>query len=315
MVDFNSALVTGANGFIGSSLVRRLTAEGVAVYAMVRADSDHSRLESTPGIKVIQVQSFELTELQKSLTGVSAEVVFNLASYGVNPQDRDPEAMIEGNVNLVARLLLATADWPLKRFVHTGSCSEYGGNPSPNTFISEDWPLQPTSLYGAAKAASVIYGSALALQLRTPFVTLRLFGVYGFGEGPHRLIPYLIDRVNRGQFVDLTPGEQVRDLLYIDDVADAFITATQSDNLDSYAVYNLCSSQPVQIRDVAEAVADAMNAPRNLLQFGERPYRADEAMWIVGDNRRFKDATQWQPQIYLTDGIRRMIDSNKKTLA
>ena len=314
MASFSEALVTGANGFIGSSLVRRLVAEGVTVYAMVRTHADLSRLEGISGVKVIKVQSFELAELQQSLSKISAEIVFNLASYGVNPQDRDPEAMIEGNVNLVARLLLATAQWPLKWFVHTGSCSEYGGNPQPNTFISEDMPLQLTSLYGLAKAASVICGNAQALQLGTPFTTLRLFGVYGVGEGPHRLIPYLIDRLNRGESVDLTPGEQVRDLLYVDDAADAFIAAAQSDNLDSYAVYNLCSSQPVRIRDAAEAVADAMNAPRNLLQFGKRPYRADEAMWIVGDNRRFKDATQWQPQIYFTDGIQRMIDSNKKTL-
>ena len=311
MASFSEALVTGANGFIGSSLVRRLVAEGVTVYAMVRTHADLSRLEGISGVKVIKVQSFELAELQQSLSKISAEVVFNLASYGVNPQDRDPEAMIEGNVNLVARLLLATAQWPLKWFVHTGSCSEYGGNPQPNTFISEDMPLQLTSLYGLAKAASVICGNAQALQLGTPFTTLRLFGVYGVGEGPHRLIPYLIDRLNRGESVDLTPGEQVRDLLYVDDVADAFMAAAQSTNLTSCTVYNLCSSQPVRIRDIAEAVADAMNAPRNLLQFGERPYRPDEAMWIVGDNRRFKDVTKWEPQIHLTDGIRRMIESSK----
>ncbi|HEY3375059.1 MAG TPA: NAD(P)-dependent oxidoreductase [Candidatus Aquicultor sp.] len=307
MIQFSSALITGANGFIGSSLARRLAIDGVTVHALIRSSADCSRLNGVDNISPIKVQSFETAELERSLAGISAEVVFNLASYGVSPQDRDPEAMIEGNIDLVARLICATSQWPLKRFIHTGSCSEYGGNPSPHEYISEDRLLEPTSLYGAAKAASVLYGTALAQQLAVPFITLRLFGVYGRGEGPHRLIPYLINKLNNNETVDLTPGEQVRDLLYIDDIVDAFIAAAESSSISINTIYNICSSQPVRIREVAESVADAMNKPRNLLQFGIRSYRVDEPLWIVGDNRRFKSVAGWRPQIILADGINRMI--------
>ncbi len=308
MTGLRSALVTGATGFIGSAVARRLLAEGVKVYCLVRRESRNcSVLRDLSSAEVIEIPSFEASELRKSLGGFSAEIVFNLAAYGVNQEDRDPQAMLEGNVGLVARLLMGISGWPLWRFVNTGSCSEYGLPLSRGNPFSEAQPLRPVSLYGAAKAASVIYGNALAARLGVPFLTLRLFGVFGIGESSERLIPYLIDRLHRDQPVDLTPGEQVRDLLYVDDVVEAFLLAARSERLLSCEAYNVCSGRPVRVQEIGEAVADLMKKPRELLQWGKRSYREDEAMWMVGDNRRFVEATGWRPKVNLFDGVQRMI--------
>lgn len=200
--------------------------------------------------------------------------------------------MIEGNIAILLRVLRATADWPLRRFVHASSCSEYGYPEREGALIAETHPIQPKSLYGAAKAASVLCGNALAFSLSVPFVTLRLFGVFGTQEGPQRLVPYLISRLLNDQPVDLTGGEQVRDFLFEDDVAAAFLAAESSEGLRSGQVYNMYASTPTRIRDEGELVADAMAKPRDLLHWGERPYRPDEPMWMVGDNRRFRGATR-----------------------
>jgi nucleoside-diphosphate-sugar epimerase len=163
-------------------------------------------------------------------------------------------------------------------------------------------------LYGASKAASVLCGNALAFSLNVPFVTLRLFGVFGTWEGPQRLVPYLISRLLDNQPVDLTRGEQVRDLLFEDDVVAAFLAGATSEGLKSGEVYNVCASRPTRIRDLGELVADMMGKPRELLHWGERPYRSDEPMWLVGDNSRFRKATgDWSPKITVHEGIRRMI--------
>lgn len=309
MRPFRSALVTGATGLIGSALTLRLAQEGIKVYGLLRARSKQGlRLKRMPGVEYVEVPSFHTQGWAKALGGFSPEVVFHLAAYGVNNQDRDPCEMIEGNVNLVAQVLLAATRWRLKRFVYTGSCSEYGC-PSKRKPISEDHPLWPTSLYGAAKAASVLYGNALSARLGIPFVTLRLFGVYGPGEGPKRLIPYLIDHLHRGVPVDLTPGEQCRDLLYIDDVVDALLAAARCRDIPVNTVYNVCSGRPVRVREIAHTVARVMNKPTSLLQLGKRSYRKDEPMWIVGDNRRFKATTDWKPKVTLLEGIRRMIQA------
>lgn len=314
MTVFRSALVTGATGFIGSVLVEHLLAHKVETACLLRASTKSANARPLPKqVRTIEVESFAPSELKRKLAGFSAEAVFNLASYGVQQRDRDPGLLIEGNVGVLAWLLEVTAGWPLRRFVHTGSCSEYGFPEREKESISESRPLRPTSLYGAAKAAAGMFGTALAAHLSVPFVTLRLFGAYGPREAPDRLIPYLIRKLQQDQSVDLTPGEQVRDLLYQDDVVAAFLAAVESTSVQSGEVYNVCSGQPIRVRDVGEAVADALGAPRSMLHWGERAYRNDEPKWLVGDNRRFAAATPWRPQVTLEKGIRRMIDSLSRT--
>ncbi len=229
-------------------------------------------------------------------------MVVHLASYGVAQHDRDTEDVIEGNVNLVSRLLLATADWPLRKWLHTGSCFEYGPAPRDNR-LNEQNPVAPATIYGAAKASSVLFGAALAQRIRAPFCTLRLFGVYGPGEAETRLIPSLFQRLSRNQAIDLTAGEQVRDLLYIDDAVDAYLAAIDVENLTSYQVYNVCSGEPVTIRQVGTSVASAMGKPSDLLCWGALPYRPDEPPRLVGDPSKFTRATLWRPTRSLAAGV------------
>jgi nucleoside-diphosphate-sugar epimerase len=312
MRSFRSALVTGANGFIGSALVARLIAEKVHVICLVREKRRCLHLDSLAGVQTIEVPVFQTSYLKSRLANVSADVVFNLASYGVRQEDRDPDELIEGNVGLTAHLLEAVAGWPLRKFIHTGSCSEYGFPFSNGLPISESQPLRPLSVYGAAKAASVLFGNSYAAQLNIPFVTLRPFGVFGIHEAPQRLVPYLIGRLERDEPVDLTPGEQVRDLLFEDDLVQAFLEAAEA-KLNWYESYNVCSSQPTRIRELGETVADMLQKPRDLLLWGKRAYRTDEPMWLVGDNCRFVGATSWRPTVSLEEGIRRII-SNRRLL-
>lgn len=302
-----TVLLTGASGFIGGNLAQKLVKAGHRVICLVRPGSPgSSKLSNIEGIDLVAVPSFDRGVLAEALDGIVAEVVINLASYGVKPGERDPEMMIEGNISLLSALMQVTSEWPLKIFIHTGSCSEYAP-PASDILIREGDPLRPQSLYGAAKAAGFILGSAMATDLGIPMVTLRLFGVYGVGEGPERLLPYLIEKLKNDVEVDLTAGEQVRDLLFIDDITDAFLAVVEKTDLQQGAVYNICSGKPVRIRDIAFSVARAMNKPETLLLLGKREYRKDEPMWLVGDNSIFRSATGWSPGINLHEGIERMI--------
>jgi nucleoside-diphosphate-sugar epimerase len=303
MTSFRSALVTGATGFIGSALVSRLLKEQVEVTCLVRSKDRLKPSLADSGTRILEAPSFDVSALRAKLADVCSEVVFNLASFGVQQEDRDTDQLIDGNVGLLAHLLEATAHWPIRRFIHAGSCSEYGLPLAEGTPISEDQPLRPTSIYGAAKAASGLFGGSLASHLEIPFLTLRLFGVYGPHEGPQRLVPYLLDRLERHQPVDLTPGEQVRDLLFEDDVIEAFLEAAGAEGLEFHEAYNVCSARPTRIRELGDIVARAMNRPHDLLHWGQRPYRPDEPMWLVGDNSRFLRVTAWRPRITLEEGI------------
>jgi len=308
--NLSSALVTGATGFIGTALVRRLLAEKFEVACLVRGSSRNlSALAGLSGVKVIAVPSFHTEQLKPALAGTSVEVVFNLASYGVHQEHRDPQQLIDGNLGILTHVLEATSRWPMRKFIHASSCSEYGSPRPSKSGVSEAEPLRPVSLYGAAKTASFVYGNALASTFGIPFVALRLFGVFGPGETRQRLVPYLIQRLQREESAELTPGEQVRDFLYIDDVIDAFLAAAQEEGLEPGRAYNVCSGQPVRVREIGEAVADAIQKPRRLLHWGKRAYREDEPEWLVGDNSQFKRATSWRPQLSLNRGIHRMIEA------
>lgn len=304
-----AALVTGATGFIGSALVRRLTQLGVRTTCLVHTGRARApRLVGLPGLHVIETPSFSSDALRASLSRarVPAEVVFHLASYGVNPSERDKGQLLAGNVTLMERLLEATAELPLRRFIYTGSCSEYGMATEPER-IAESYPIAPTSPYGAAKAAAELQGGAVAKERGVPFVPLRLFGVYGMGEAEHRLLPHLIDHLRRGEEPSLTLGEQSRDLMYLDDVVEALIQAATAPGIEPHTAYNVCTGEPVRIRAVAERVAALLGKPDAALGLGRIPYRSEEAMWIVGAPDRFRAATGFRPRIGLTEGLRRVV--------
>jgi nucleoside-diphosphate-sugar epimerase len=298
-----SALVTGASGFIGSALARYLAEKGVRVYALVRPGSRLDRLDASP-VTVVTADTAREDGLRQALAGIRADYVFHLASYGVSQAERDPQLLCDGNAGLTCRLLEAVAGWKVRKFIQAGSCSEYAPA-AEGTLIGEEHPIRPLSLYGAAKAAAVGSGRALAAQMRLPYLALRPFLVFGPGEAAERLVPYLIARLSRDEAVDLTAGEQQRDLIYVEDVAEAFHRAAQSEANEG--VFNVCFGRAVRVRAIAEGVADAMGKPRSLLRFGARPYRDDESMWLVGDNRKLQAATGWRPRTGLAEGIERTV--------
>lgn len=308
MRSFRTALVTGGTGFIGSVLVHRLLSSGVGVTCLVRARTrSPGALAGLGGARVIESPSFSAAHLDTALAGVSADVVFHLASYGVHQADRDAAQLLEGNVSFLCNLLEATSSWPMQRFIYSGSCAEYGFPAQEGMPIPETDGLRPASMYGAAKAVAFLAGRALAARLSTPFVALRLFGAFGVHEAPLRLAPYLIRQLTQDRPVTLTPGDQVRDLLYEDDIVDALIAAAEGGVMQSGEVYNVCSGRGTRVREVGEMVARALGKPLGLLQWGARPYRADEPLWQVGDNRRFTAATSWRPRITVEEGIKRMV--------
>jgi nucleoside-diphosphate-sugar epimerase len=250
------------------------------------------------------LKKFDHSSLYRILKDKVFDVVYHLAAYGVNPTNLNPTKLFNGNLDLTANVLLALKHSKINKFIYSGSCAQYAAIEEPY-YITEQHPLLPSSLYGAAKAATEIFGRELAATLDYPFITLRLFNMYGPGEAQYRLIPYLIKRLQKKGVVDLTSGEQVRDFLYIDDVISALIAAG---NLQMQtAAFNVCSKKPVTIRDIAMETAAQMVVSPKFLNFGSRTYRSNEPMWIVGDNTDFCSKTGWKPVYTLKEGIRKMI--------
>src|SRR5262249_48614128 len=145
-----------------------------------------------------------------------------LASYGVNPADRDPAEMVTVNVDVTRTLVEVAASWPAKAVVIVGSGAEYDLRTA-TAPIAEDHVLETVKSYGASKAAGGFAAVAVARASGLSLACARLFGVFGPGEAAHRLFPNLVRRLSAQQRVPLTSGDQARDVLYVDDVTSALI--------------------------------------------------------------------------------------------
>lgn len=298
---FSTALVTGGTGFIGRSLQRHLTRSGIRTTLLVRAGAS-----VPPGSDVVTVPSLSRDTVCAALQGRNFDVIFHLAAYGVKPTDRDPATTFSANIGGTDAIVRAASETAARAIVYLGSCSEYR-DPVSGIPISEDAPLGSTGLYGASKAAAGLWGEALASRLGIPFQWLRLFNVYGPGEGATRLVPAIIDRLRIDEPVSLSPGAQVRDFLYIDDAVAGITLAAGAALEGRSGQFNLCSGKPITVREVALAVAAAMGKPTDLLKFGALDYRPDENLWLVGRPDKLRNASGFIPQVPLDAGICNMI--------
>jgi nucleoside-diphosphate-sugar epimerase len=195
--------------------------------------------------------------------------------------------------------------------IMTGTFSEYR-RPADATPLTEDSPLESAKIYGAAKAAGGLLAAALARQLDVRLRLLRLFKVYGPGEAPHRLLPSLIASLPQGRRVPLSAGTQILDFIYVKDVVEACLRADAQMAVQSpsVATWNVCTGLGHSVRTFASKVAEALDAPPELLGFGDIPLRPDDEPWLVGSGEQLRAALGWQPAFDLEAGVRDAVASS-----
>src|SRR3954453_12351880 len=209
MTGARSVLVTGGNGFIGRHLVRRLLADGCKVTLLQRSPD-----AVDPGSELLRIDALCPKLITTTLAGRRFDWVMHLAAYGVRPEDRDLETMLRVNVEATRRLVELAAAWSPRAVVIAGSGSEYDLERAEQPVL-EDHPLESFKLYGASKAAGTLCATAIARAQDIPLAVCRLFGAYGPGEPPHRLLPSLLSALRGSNRVPLTHGLQKRDFLFV----------------------------------------------------------------------------------------------------
>ncbi|MCF6469362.1 NAD-dependent epimerase/dehydratase family protein [Nonomuraea sp. MG754425] len=288
------ALVTGATGFIGAHLVRRLDELGAEVHAVSR--------RGRPGRERWHQADLTDAAATADLVGrVRPEVVFHLASEVTGV--REPAVVaptLAANLGAAVNLLTAVTGTGVRSVVLAGSVEEPGDGRAPG------------SPYAAAKAAATGYARMFHALWQVPVSVLRVAMVYGPGEpNPRRLVPYVTSSLLRGESPELTSGTRLVTWVYVEDVVDAFVRAGAGGDAAGH-VLDIGAPEPVSIRDTAELIAGIVGGPARPVYGAvaarplDRTQRSDiePAARVLG----------WRPATSLTTGLTNTVEWHAKHL-
>lgn len=294
-------LLTGAGGFIGSHCLSALVGRGIEVHAVSSAVI-RDRPDQDATVIWHRADLFDRQRIDDLMDEVRPSHLIHLA-WIVTPGIYATSPLNWRWVDASLALLQAFAEVGGTRAVMAGSCAEYA--PTVGRCTEGITPLGSANLYGATKAALSILLPAFARQYGIESTAwARIFYLYGPGETPDRIVPSATQALLREQPIACTHGEQVRDFLYVEDVADALVRILDSQVTGSI---NVASGQPTTIRELLSAIGREIGR-QDLLQFGARAADPDEPPVVVADVGRLAREVGWSPSVCLQDGVRRTVD-------
>ena len=299
------ALVTGATGFVGANLARRLLSEGHELHVLARPDHTSWRIEEIRGDVRMHTVSIEDVEgVERAVRSIRPDWVFHLAAYGGYSWQNDLWQMVRTNIHGTAALLSACLATGFEAFVNTSSSSEYGFK---DYAPAETEALDPNSSYAVTKASATMFCRQAAVSRRVHLPTLRLYSVFGPYEDPGRLLPTLLMHGARGTLPPLVAPEVARDFVYIDDVCDAYLLAARTPTDEWGPVYNVGTGVQSTVRNAVEIARQSMVIAVEPSWGSIANYAWDATIW-VSDNRKIRAALGWQPRHTFEEGFLRMLE-------
>ena len=294
-------LVTGASGFLGSSLVRHLLDRGREVAVLLRPGKMPTRLQDC--LHKVQVVHGDLADtkfLQQSIQQLPIDAVVHLAWFGVTSEFRNNPQQISQNLVSTLAIWEAARAAGCKVWVGLGSQAEYGPC---SGILREDMSPRPVTAYGVAKLAAGMSTAKMSELAGIRHVWLRLLSAYGPGDDERHMLPSVILDFLARKKPALTPGDQVWDYLYVDDAAEAICAVLDR---EVTGVFNLASGTTATIRAIVEQVRDLID-PSLPIGFGEIRYRSDQVMHLEADVTRLMSATGWRPAVGLERGLQQTV--------
>lgn len=289
-----TALVTGATGFVGGHLARRLAREGWNVHAVVRRAFDDPKVQALEGVASVHRHDGTTDNLAGIVARAAPAIVFHLASrFVAEHQAADVEPLVRQNLVFGAQLLDGMRAAGVTRIVNTGSAWQHYDN--------RDY--SPVSLYAATKQAFVdlLVYFVEARDFRA--ITLELTDTYGPHDLRHKLIPIMLDAERNGRELSMVRGETPLDFVHVDDAVEAFVVAARR-LMDAvgggHDVFAVRGTTPVSARDLFDVWARARGISVRA-RWGELPQRPRAVFepWTQGTV-----LPGWAPRVSLHEGLR-----------
>lgn len=290
-------LVTGAGGFIGRHTIPVLIKRGFEVHGIYMNQIPYE-------IDIINWHNADLLKennTEQIIDSVQPEYLLHLAwetAHGKFWTAEINNLWVEASVKLTKQFIQNNG----KRIVAAGTCAEYNFN-QPNPLDENTSELNPEYLYGKCKAAFFNELKKISTENKISFAWGRIFYLYGPYENPDRLIPFVIMSLLNDKEARTTHGRQIRDYLYVEDVADAFVKILDS-NING--AVNVSSGIPVELSTIINQIARKIGK-EHLLKIGSLNVNPNEAVSIVGSSKKLNEELGWQPSYSLSAGLDKTI--------
>ena len=286
-------LLTGSEGFIGSHVKAKLLAKGHEVDTCdALVEEVHGHAADIPSVAYPHLAGCISPE---DLAGYDA-IIHLGAKVSVADSMVHPWDYIEYNSDDTLMLMegLEECKSRPKKLIIASSSSVYGNVELP---FSEDGPTDPTNIYGLTKLAqektALMYGKMLGIDV----VALRFFNCYGPGQAQHNpitgVLANFLRKFKQGATVKVTEdGQQIRDFIYVEDLADAVVLATERHTI--HRIYNICTGRATTMERATELLALAVGTPCVYDITGE--IRPGDQRDVLGSSRFHYEFPEWQPR-------------------
>lgn len=297
------ALVTGANGFVGSAVVRELLRHNIEVIALDREGCSWNIPE---GVRFIPFDLASLSDVTPTLAELKPDIYYHLAWFGMNGETRGDAFVQLKNVEWTVAALRQSVEIGCKRFVGAGSIMEYETQAA--VFAQGNRPESGYS-YGAAKLAAHTLCIIEAQKLRTDIVWAEITNAYGIGENSPRLINSTLRKILSDEVLEFTAGIHNYDFVYIDDAARAMRLI--GENGKPFCHYLIGSSHAKPLKEFILEIQRTV-APEKEFIFGKVPFTGVNLPLECFDCSLIENDTGFKAEISFEDGIRRTLDWLKR---
>jgi nucleoside-diphosphate-sugar epimerase len=289
-------IITGATGFVGSNLAKfYLDKKEFKIYLIVRDNSDLSNIDSFRDKVELYFYNGKIENLIEFFQNIKPETVFHLASNFIAEHESNQiDSLVESNITFGLHVLEAMKVAGVKKLINTGTSWQH--------YKNEDY--NPACLYAATKEAfeKLIEYYVQAEDFKV--ITLKLFDTYGETDKRPKLINLLNKFADEQTELNMSPGEQVLNLVYISDVCEAYYKAfelIQQKSFTSHNHYSVESNKSLKLKDII-SLFEKITGKSIKVEWGGKPYRKREVMSIWSKGQRLPN---WKPLISLEEGLSR----------
>ena len=301
-------LIAGACGFVGKNLIELLNER----YTLIVLDRniDVEFLAKFPNVVKYRYDFVDIDALHEIIFAERPDYIINLISMVTAERDLALfPSLINTNAEVLLKFYTVLKEYTsLKLFIQFGSAEEYGNIKPP---YSEDSREQPDSPYAIVKLLATNISLMLHRNYGFPVTVVRPGNLFGKYQPQNKLIPYMIAKLKRNERIDLTPGEQKRDFIYIKDLVLAIVSILSVPEDAAGQVINLSYGKGVSIKQVVEYLKTKLGSA-SVVCFGALPYRENEMMNFECDIGKLKRIAKTKFEFDLFSGLDNLLYEEAK---